>query len=118
MPASNEADRYAICRIRAQIGVFVPRLCSGKMSKIVLRQVERSQRSASFRYAGVSDLHLVLPIIGSIAMEQHRALPCDAHIYSTTVYADCYNAFYHVTLHLIIPQERIQPVPVHYSKVV
>lgn len=118
LPASNEADNYAISRIRARINGLLLRLCSGQMPKIASRKIDRSQRSASFRYAGVSDYQLSLPIIGSIAMEQHRDLPCGAHIYSATVYADCYNVFYHVALHLIMPQKEVIPSPMHYCKVI
>lgn len=118
LAASNEADRYAISRVRVRINGLLPRLCSGQMSAIALRKINRSQRSAIFRYAGVSDFHLTLPLIGSIAMEQHRDLPRGAHIYSATVYADCYNAFYHVALHLIMPQEETIPAPMHYCKII
>ena len=74
------------------------------MACIKPRRADRSQRSAYYRYVGISDYHLVLPMIGSIAMEQHRDLPKGARIYGATVYADCYYAFYHVALHLIVPQ--------------
>ena len=118
LPASDEVDRYANKCVRARINALVPRLCRGKMSRIAPRRVDRSQRSANFRYAGVSDFHLVLPVIGSIAMEQHRDLPRGARIYGATVYADCYYAFYHVALHLIVPKKVIAPAPGHYGKVV
>ena len=116
--AENEVDRFAIDHIRKRIISLLPRLCSGKITCIKLRRTDRSQRSARYHYVGSSDYHLVLPVIGSIAMEQHRDLPKGARIYGATIYADCYYAFYHVALHLIVPQQPVDPVPIHYSKVV
>ena len=104
IPAENEVDRFAISQVRKRIISLLPRLCSGKITCIKLRRTDRSQRSARYHYVGISDYHLVLPVIGSIAMEQHRDLPKGARIYGATVYADCYYAFYHVALHLIVPQ--------------
>lgn len=118
IPAFDEVDFFVVNQVRKRITSLLPRLCSGKMVCIKPRRVDRSQRSACYRYVGVSDYHLVLPIIGSIAMEQHRDLPKGARIYGATVYADCYHAFYHVALHLIVPQQPVDPVPIHYSKVV
>ena len=118
IPAQSEADHFAINQVRKRITSLLPRLSSGKMDCIKPRHVDRSQRSACYRYVGVSDYHLVLPMIGSIAMEQHRDLPKGARIYGATVYADCYNAYYRVAFHLIVPQETVVPAPVHYSKVV
>ena len=104
IPAENEVDHFAISQVRKRIISLLPRLCSGKITCIKLRRTDRSQRSARYHYVGISDYHLVLPVIGSIAMEQHRDLPKGARIYGATVYADCYYAFYHVALHLIVPQ--------------
>ena len=116
--AENEVDRFAISQIRKRIISLLPRLCSGRMACIKPRRADRSQRSACYHYVGISDYHLVLPMIGSIAMEQHRDLPKGARIYGATVYADCYYAFYHVALHLIVQKKVVDPAPVHYGKVV
>lgn len=118
IPAGNEVERFAIDQVRERIIALLPRLCSGQMSCMKPRRTDRSQRSARYHYIGVSDYHLVLPMIGSIAMEQHRDLPKGARIYGATVYSDCYHAFYHVAFHLIVPQQTVAPAPVHYSKVV
>ena len=93
IPAENEVDRFAISQIRKRIISLLPRLCSGRMACIKPRRADRSQRSAYYRYVGISDYHLVLPMIGSIAMEQHRDLPKGARIYGATVYADCLLCF-------------------------
>ena len=118
IPAGNEVDRFAISQLRKRIISLLPRLCSGKMSCIKPRRADRSQRSAYYRYVRISDYHLVLPMIGSIAMEQHRALTKGARIYGATVYADCNSAFYHVALHMIVPKQVVDTAPVQYRNVV
>ena len=65
IPAQSEADLFAINQVRKRIISLLPRLSSGKMDCIKPRRVDRSQRSARYHYVGISDYHLVLPVISS-----------------------------------------------------
>lgn len=118
VPSDRREERYALSATRNQVLVLLSRLCAGQMERVQPRRRDRKQKKLVYKTAGVSEFHLALPSIGTIAMKQHRPFPDQAVLCYVNVFSDSYGASYHVDFVLSVPVAAADPVPVHYNKVV
>lgn len=117
LETQNSADQYAAEKVRKRITQLVNKLFCGETDKLKPRQADRAHRNAHFAYAGVSEQHVAVPVLGAIAMKQHRQLPAGAHIFGATICSDCYGAKYYIEIHVRIEQQMVETVPLRYGHV-
>lgn len=96
--AEKKEALYALAEVRQRVLAMVERMCRGEVQVIKPCTPNREQKKFVYKTVGVSENHLVLPTIGTIAMKQHRDLSkgC-AHCFAVVV-MDHYGANYYVDL--------------------
>ncbi len=118
LETNNNADRYAAEKVRKRVSQLAAKLFCGETDKLKPRQSNRAHRNAHFAYAGVSEQHVAVPVLGTIEMEQHRMPPKGAYIFGATICSDCYGAKYYIELHVRMEPQMVEAVPLRYGRVV
>lgn len=118
MQTKRREDHYALSVTRKHVLALARRLYNQKIERIRFRLPNREQRSFTYKTVGISEHHLVIPSVGTIAMRDHRPLPANATLCYAKVLVDCYGTVYRVDLLLSIAIPVAEPQPVHYENVV
>ena len=113
IPTDRREDRYALGIVRSHVLALLVRLTAGKIEKIRPRLPDRRQRSFTYETVGISEYHLALPSIGTIAMTHSSPLPPNETLCYAKVFVDDFGDGYHVDLVTVstVPDEVPYPVP-------
>ena len=113
IPTDRREDRYALGIVRSHVLALLVRLTAGKIEKIRPRLPDRRQRSFTYETVGISEYHLALPSLGTIAMTHSSPLPPNETLCYAKVFVDDFGDSYHVDLVTVstVPDEAPYPVP-------
>lgn len=98
IPTDRREDRYALSTTRSHVLALLVRLTAGKIEKIQPRLPDRRQRSFTYETVGISEYHLALPSLGTIAMTHSSPLPPNETLCYAKVFVDDFGNGYHVDL--------------------